>query len=191
MYIADIREQSLHKISRSQVDMLIFYILLFGVVYLASCDFWQLIRSSSMSTSARSFVTSFPTMQPSCPGHHQWQELDLRLGPWDKAVISQRIGEQQSQEHAHHFIWHRSKGIGYGRPNSHFRMLLWRFMATAWPDGSTSPGNYGYGYMLDRPLHNIWSLYICFTGTMSNKLKDLQTALVPNLSLRHPISPRQ
>jgi hypothetical protein len=30
--------------------------------------FWQLIRSSSVFTSARSFVRSPPTMQPSCPG---------------------------------------------------------------------------------------------------------------------------
>jgi hypothetical protein len=38
--------------------VLIFYVLLFGVVYLALCDFRQLTRSSRVSVSARNFATA-------------------------------------------------------------------------------------------------------------------------------------
>jgi hypothetical protein len=45
----------MYRISHSWVNVQIFYVLLSGVVYLPWCDFWQLIRSSSVATSARSF----------------------------------------------------------------------------------------------------------------------------------------
>jgi hypothetical protein len=37
-------------------------------MYLAWCNFWWWIKGSSVSTSARNFVGSPQTMQPSCPG---------------------------------------------------------------------------------------------------------------------------
>jgi hypothetical protein len=64
-----------------------FMSFLFGVTYPAWYDFCQLIRSRSMSPSARSFVRWPPMMQSSCPGYHWLRELNLRLWPWDKATI--------------------------------------------------------------------------------------------------------
>jgi len=48
---------------------------------------WQLTKSSSTSKSALNFVSSPPMMKPSCPGHHWWWQLCLRLRPWDKVTI--------------------------------------------------------------------------------------------------------
>jgi hypothetical protein len=86
-----------------------FYDLLFGVMYLASCNLWQQIRSNSTSTFARSFVRSPLTMQPSCP----WLLLVTRVA---FKVMTMRQSSplnvkvqthwEQSQEHAHNFIWY-------------------------------------------------------------------------------------
>jgi hypothetical protein len=51
-------------------------------------------------------------------------------------------GEGQSQEHAHQLLWHQadcSQRISPGGPNSEFRVLLWRIMASAWKCAKTSP----------------------------------------------------
>jgi hypothetical protein len=51
-------------------------------------------------------------------------------------------GEEQSQEHAHNFLWHQvecSQRICPCRPNSNFHKLLWCFMMTAWKCFKTSP----------------------------------------------------
>jgi hypothetical protein len=86
-------------------------------------------------------------------GYHWWWELNLRFWPWDKATIlpmkksklteteKGKISEQQSQKHAHHFLWQQwdcSQRIRPGRPKSQFRILLWSFMATVWKCAKTS-----------------------------------------------------
>jgi hypothetical protein len=51
-------------------------------------------------------------------------------------------GEEQSQEHAHHFLSHKgdcSQIIRSGRPNSEFRILLRSFTWTAWKFEISSP----------------------------------------------------
>jgi hypothetical protein len=80
-----------------------------------------------------------------------WQWSDKRSGKKDwvvyrksklKETKKEETGKEQSKEHAHHFLWHQgdtSLTIHPGRPNSQFRILLWRFTATAWKCGKTSP----------------------------------------------------
>jgi hypothetical protein len=117
--------ESVYKTSHGWVDVLIFYILLFRVVYLAWCD----------------FMVGITKEQQQCHllvlGYHQWWELDLWLWSWDKATIplmekskltkteKGEICEEQSQEHAYLFLWHhgifRKKFV---KPNSQFRILL-------------------------------------------------------------------
>jgi hypothetical protein len=75
-------------------------------------------------------------------GYHWWWELNLWLWPQDKATLlpmekskitetkKGTISEQQSQEHAHHFLSHQedcSQRIRPGRPNSQFHILLRHF----------------------------------------------------------------
>jgi hypothetical protein len=81
--------------------------------------FWQLIRSSRVSTSARSFVRPPPTMQSSCPGpllvtRAGFTVMTLRQSNnppsekvqthWDQ---KRQDREEQSQKHAQHVLWHQ------------------------------------------------------------------------------------
>jgi hypothetical protein len=56
-----------------------------------------------------------------------------RKSPYSSRLKQGETGEKQSQEHAHHSLWHQgdfSQIIHPDRPNSQFRILLWRFMVT-------------------------------------------------------------
>jgi hypothetical protein len=68
--------------------------------------------------------------------HEPYMESSYSLRPkWGET------GEEQSQQHAHRFIWHQgdcSQRIRPGMPNSQFRILLWRLTATAWKYEKTS-----------------------------------------------------
>jgi hypothetical protein len=99
-YNTSIYWESVYKISRIWGDVLTFYVLLFGVVHLAWCDF---------------------AMDPTkdCT----WQWLDKRSGKeaWGETY------EEQIQEHVYHFLWYQaecSQRIRPGRPNSQFRITV-------------------------------------------------------------------
>jgi hypothetical protein len=77
-----------------------------------------------------------------------WQWLDKRLGKkaWavhgkSKLTKTEKSETEQSKMHAHNFLWRQgdySQIIRSGRPNSHFRILLWRFRAIDWKCANTS-----------------------------------------------------
>jgi hypothetical protein len=60
---------------------------------------------------------------------------------WFRADRNGKTGEEESQEHAQHFLWYVgnfSQRIYPGRPNSQFWTLLWHFMVNAWKCAKTS-----------------------------------------------------
>jgi hypothetical protein len=78
-----------------------------------------------------------------------WKWLDKHSGKkaWTvhgKSKLTETVkgetDEEQSQAHAHNFLWHQwdcSQRIAPVTPNSKFRTLLWHFMATAWKCAKT------------------------------------------------------
>jgi hypothetical protein len=82
-----------------------------------------------------------------------WQWLVKRSGQkaWaihGKSKLTEtkkgETGVEQSQENAHHFLWHQedcSQRIHPGWPSSQFCILLWCFMVTAWKCGKTLPSS--------------------------------------------------
>jgi hypothetical protein len=77
----------------------------------------------------------------------QW--LDKRSGKKARALNVKskftdtekgKTGEEQSQEHTHNFLRNQgycSQRIRPGKPNSQFRITLWRFTVTAWKCAKT------------------------------------------------------
>jgi hypothetical protein len=105
----------------------------------------QLMRQRNSECASKNFV-SLQWCNLLVQGFHCWQGLDLLLWPWDKATIlpiekskfteteKREIGKGQSQEHAHHFLWHQgdcSQRVCPGMPNSQFRIPRRCFMAAA------------------------------------------------------------
>jgi hypothetical protein len=93
--------ESAHRISRSWAEMLTFYVLLFGFVYLA----WYFAMDR---TKEQSDFVQIARKLPRIP----WQWLDKRLEKkaWaytksaDSAILEKgETVEEQSQEHAHYF----------------------------------------------------------------------------------------
>jgi hypothetical protein len=116
------------------MDVLIIYAFLFGVLYLGWCDFWQLIRISSVSASTRSFVRLPPTMQPSSPGLWSWDKATIL--PMEKSKFTEtekgKIGKVQSEEHAH-FLWHKEFILACQTVNSaYYCDILWRLYENVW-----------------------------------------------------------
>jgi hypothetical protein len=122
----------------SLVDVLIFYVLIFGVVYLAWCDFttdltaivYQSLGKSATETLAmtrQAFGEESTSRTRKVQTHRDWRRARLVRSKIKGMLIA--------------FLWHkgdRSQRIRPGRPNNQFRILLWRFTPTAWKCVKTS-----------------------------------------------------
>jgi hypothetical protein len=117
--------------------VLIFYVLLFGVVYLAWCNFAMNPTRESIKFCENLGKSATETLAiiTQAFGEGSWtMHLKFNLTETVKCrkvksmlVIFLRQGDC-------------SQRIRSGRPNSKFRILLWRSMATAWKCAETSPG---------------------------------------------------
>jgi hypothetical protein len=112
----------MYKISCSWVDVLISYLLLIWILYLAWCDFMMDPRANVhhiLCKCQKSAMNALAFIGEESMSHTQVFESKV-LTHWDQKY---KKGEDQSQEHVHHFYWHQgdcSQRIWHDRPNSQF-----------------------------------------------------------------------
>jgi hypothetical protein len=144
---ADIFWESGGKILRSWTD-----VLFFTSFYLESC-IWPDEISQWTDKGKVSNVVKISGKVRRRPLHR----LDKRSGKKVWAVHGKskftetekgERGEEQSQEHAHHFLWHQgdcSQIIHSGRPSSQFPILPGRFTPREWKCANISPPPPNFG----------------------------------------------
>jgi hypothetical protein len=125
--------ESVYKISRSWADVLTFYGLLLGVVYLTWWDF-----AIDPTASVHQILCKYRKVR-----RRPWQWLDKCLGKkaWTvhgNSTLTEtengETGEEQSQDHVHHFIWSQgycTQRIRPDRPNSQLCIDAWKCVRTS------------------------------------------------------------
>jgi hypothetical protein len=107
----------------------IFYVLLFGVM---SCMWPDVVSLWIRQRNSIKFCANLGKIEMETPAVIRQAFGEESLSRTWKVQNSPKPkkgekGEVQSQEHAHHFLWHRgdySQRIRPGRPNSQFCILL-------------------------------------------------------------------
>jgi hypothetical protein len=165
------------------VDMLIFYVLLFGFVYLAWWD------GSDKGTASNVVQISEEVQQ------RLWQWLDIwgrQHEPYTENLNSLRpkkVREVKSKVRSMFIIFFDIKGIVKkihpGRPNSQFCILLWCFMVTAWKCTMTLPQTLATKELVVASRQHTVShfLFHCEILTKNNM------AVIPSHTLLFSVSP--
>jgi hypothetical protein len=91
--------------------------------YLESCIWPDVISQWIRQRNSIKFCANLRKVQ-----HRLWEWLDKCLN-W--MLCSGETGEEQSQEHAHNFLWHQKEFV-LAAQTVNSCILLWRFMVTAW-----------------------------------------------------------
>jgi hypothetical protein len=161
--------------------LLNFYVLLFEVVYLMR------FRDGSDSECASNVAQISGKVR-----RRPWQWLDKLSGKKAGAVHGKskltvtgksETGEKKSQAHAHHFHWHQrdcSQRILPDRPHSKFRILLWRFTATAWKCVKTSPRTLASTELAVASRQRTASHFLFHQGLFDEKQHDYGPPTLPS-----------
>jgi hypothetical protein len=121
---------SVHGIWQNWVDILMSYVLLFGVVYLA-CRYFEMDPTKSQRWCTDPPKRERPNSPRPIKVRHVRGRVKSMLISFDiKGIFRKRICP--------------------GRPNSQFRILLWRFKPAAWKCAKISPRIGCWGDYLDR-----------------------------------------